>query len=190
MAEKLIPVIAQDVRTNDVLMLAYMDKKALAMTKKTGYMHYWSRSRGQLWKKGETSGHFQKIVSLHYDCDRDTILARVKQTGHACHIGNYSCFSKKPFGDGEIFKELFDVFAKRRARPKKGSYTNKLLQDKDELLKKVLEEAGETVLAAKKGKKGEIIYESADLMYHLLLLLFSKGLTLKDIEKELAHRRK
>ena len=152
----LIPCIAQDARTRKVLMLAYMNKESLALTEETGYMHYYSRSREQLWKKGETSGHVQQVVSLAYDCDGDTILAQVIQTGAACHTGEYSCFFNELLGEqpesegAEIIDELYDVVDDRKRNPKEGSYTN-YLYDKglDKILKKVGEEATEVVIAAK-----------------------------------------
>lgn len=184
--DELIPVVVQDVKTNNVLMVAYTNRKALQKTKKTGLMHYWSRSRNKLWKKGETSGHLQRVVSLHYDCDRDAILARVEQTGPACHKNQYSCFSPKSFRAGALV-DLERMFEERKRRPKRGSYTVKLLRDPELLRKKVLEEAAELVLAR---KSDHIVYEAGDLVYHALLLLFSKGIRFSDVEAELRRRMK
>ncbi len=187
---KLIPVIAQDVRTNDVLMLAWADRRALELTRRTGYMHYWSRSRRKLWKKGEESGHVQKVVSLHYDCDRDTILARVLQTGPACHRNTPTCFARKPWRARGIIDELARVFAERRRRPKKGSHTNALLADPEGLRAKLLEEACELIMAVRGRKKGRIAEEAADVLYHYLLLLFSAGVPFEAVENVLIRRRR
>lgn len=185
----LIPVVAQDVRTNNVLMLAYADRKALAKTKRTGFMHYWSRSRGRLWKKGEESGHVQKVRSLHYDCDRDTILARVEQTGPACHRNTYSCFAKSAFPAEDILSALEAVIADRKRRPKKGSYTNRLLGDPDRLREKLIEEAAEFAMATKSRRRKDIAGEAADLIYHLLVALAASGVGLDDVKTVLERRK-
>ena len=187
---KLIPVIAQDVRTNDVLMLAYADGRALKRSRKTGYMHYWSRSRKKLWKKGEESGHVQKLVSLHYDCDRDTILARVVQTGPACHRNTPTCFAKKPWRARGVIDELARVFADRKRRPRRKSYTNALLRDPDRLRRKLLEEACELAMAARSRRKDRVAEEAADVLYHLLLVLFSAGVPFETVEQVLEKRRR
>ena len=186
----LIPVITQDVRTNDVLMMAWMDEKALAKTKKTGWMHYWSRSRKKYWKKGEESGHVQKLVSLHYDCDKDTILARVEQTGPACHTGSQTCWTKKPWRVHPAIDELETVFAERKRKPKKDSYTNKLIDDPARLREKLIEEVCELEMAVRSKKKGEIAEEAADVLYHYLLLLFTSGVTFQDVAGVLERRRR
>lgn len=185
---RLIPVIAQDVRTNNVLMMAWADDRALAKAKKTGWMHYWSRSRNKLWRKGEESGHVQRVVSLHYDCDRDTILARVRQTGPACHKGTFSCFAKAPFPAEDILETLWRVFKDRKRRPKKGSYTNEMLKNRDQLLKKLGEEAAELIVALKGKKKKRAVEEAADVLYHYLLILFAFGLTREEVKAELERR--
>lgn len=182
---KLIPVIAQDARTNEVLMLAYADAEALRRTRKTGYMHYWSRSRQKYWRKGEGSGHVQKVVSLHYDCDRDTLLARVEQTGPACHNGTQTCFGD---GFGDMLARLEGIIAGRARRPRKGSYTNKLLDDPALARSKVLEEACELIMASRGRDRKAMVGEAADLFYHALVLLASKGVTLEDVRSELAAR--
>lgn len=186
----LIPVVVQDVKNNNVLMLAYMNEEALALTKDTGFMHYWSRSRSAIWKKGETSGNFQRAIELTTDCDNDAILARVEQVGVACHTGSYSCFSDKPIPARDIFAELWEVFEERRSGDCGSSYTCKLLKNRNLLLKKIAEESSEVIIAAKDEEKREIVYEAADLLYHLLVLLYDEGVTVEDIKKELEGRRK
>jgi phosphoribosyl-ATP pyrophosphohydrolase/phosphoribosyl-AMP cyclohydrolase len=187
---KLIPVIAQDVRTNDVLMMAWADAEALRRTKKTGYMHYWSRSRGKLWKKGEESGHVQKVVSLHWDCDRDTLLARVEQTGPACHTGKATCWTAKPWRARGMIDELLKIYGERKRKPRKGSYTNALLSDEARLRRKLIEEVCELEMAVRSRSKKEIAEEAADVLYHYLLLLFSAGLPFEEVEKVLERRRR
>lgn len=184
----LIPVIAQDVRTNNVLMLGYANAEALRYTKKTGLLHFWSRSRGKLWKKGESSGNTLQVVSLHRDCDRDAILARVVPAGPTCHTGDYSCFAGKPFPAKSVLRELLDVFADRKRNPKPDSYVCKLLADPEKALKKVGEEAVEFVLAAR-GRKDRAVSEAADVVFHLLLAMFRHGIALDDVETELEKRR-
>jgi phosphoribosyl-ATP pyrophosphohydrolase/phosphoribosyl-AMP cyclohydrolase len=186
----LIPVVVQDVKNNNVLMLAYMNDESLELTKKTGYMHYWSRSRDSIWKKGETSGNYQRAIELMNDCDNDAILARVEQTGVACHTGSYSCFSKEPILPRDIFSELWEVFEQRKHAQCGSSYTCKLLKNRNLLLKKIAEESSEVIIAAKDKQKGEVIYEAADLLYHLLVLLYDEGITVDDVKKELEGRRK
>jgi len=186
----LVPVVVQEVRNNNVLMLAYMNDEAVELTKKTGYMHYWSRSRNCIWKKGETSGNFQKCIELMTDCDGDALLARVEQTGVACHTGTYSCFSKEPIQQSDIINQLWKVFEERRKSDSETSYTAKLLKNRNLLLKKVAEESSEVIIAAKDGKRKEIVYEAGDLLYHLMVLLYSEGITMDDIFKELEGRRK
>jgi len=191
MSEKpLIPVIAQDARTNDVLMMAWADAEALRRTKKTGYMHYWSRSRKKYWKKGEESGHVQRLVSLHYDCDKDTILARVIQEGPACHTGQATCWTAKPWRVHPAIDELLEVFAERKKHPKKGSYTNKLIDDPARLREKLIEEVCELEMAVRSKKKGDIAEEAADVLYHYLLMLFTSGVTFQDVAGVLEKRRR
>ena len=191
----LVPVVTQDAHTNAVLMLAYMNEEALRATLDTGYMTYFSRSRQKLWKKGETSGHVQRLVSLAYDCDGDALLARVEQTGPACHTGSYSCFfGELRKGEGNassgILEELYGVILDRKVNPKEGSYTNYLFEKGiDKTLKKVGEEATEVVIAAKNPDPGELRYEAADLLYHLLVLLCQRDMAPAEIFEELASRR-
>lgn len=193
----LIPVVVQDYRTNEVLMVAYMNNESFQKTIDTGRMTYYSRSRQELWLKGETSGHFQYVKSLHLDCDNDTILAKVHQIGAACHTGNHSCFFKelvkKDYIDTnplEILMEDYQVIMDRKANPKEGSYTNYLF-DKglDKILKKCGEEATEIVIAAKNPDTEELKYEIADYLYHLMVLMAEKEIDWKDITKELVNRR-
>lgn len=185
-----MPVIVQDVKNNNVLMLAYMNHEALELTKKTGYMHYWSRSRNAIWKKGETSGNFQKVIELMTDCDGDALLARVQQTGVACHTGTYSCFAKEPIRPNDIISELWRVFDERRDSQSETSYTVKLMRNRNLLLKKIAEESSEVVIAAKDKDRKQIIYEAGDLMYHLMVLLHEEGIEMQDVYKELEGRRK
>lgn len=187
---KLIPVIAQDARTNDVLMMAWTDSEALRRTKRSGYMHYWSRSRKKYWKKGEESGHLQKLVSLHYDCDRDTILARVLQSGPACHTGKATCWTEKPWRVHPAIDELVAIFSERKRKPKKGSYTNRLLDDPARLREKLIEEVCELEMAVRSKRKGEIAQEGADVLYHYLLMLFSAGVSFQDVADVLERRRR
>ena len=193
----LVPVIVQDVKTNAVLMLAYMNKESLKITLETGEMVYYSRSREKLWQKGETSGNFQTLQELKMDCDKDTLLALVTQQGVACHTGNYSCFFEPIYGNGDfsggygIIDELFKVIEDRKANPKEGSYTSYLF-DKgiDKILKKVGEECAEVIIAAKNGSSDEIKYEAADLIYHLFVMLSDRGLYPSEIMAELEKRRR
>jgi len=185
-----MPVVVQDVKNNNVLMLAYMNDESIELTKKTGYMHYWSRSRDAMWKKGETSGNVQKVVELMTDCDGDAMLARVEQTGNACHTGTYSCFSKEPIPQSDITRELWRVFDERKKGEQESSYTYKLLRNRNLLLKKIAEESSEVIIAAKDKRRKELIYESGDLLYHLMVLLYDEGITMDDIYKELEGRRK
>ena len=195
----LVPAIAQDVRTGAVLMLAYMNEESLKLTLETGYATYYSRSRQKLWKKGEESGHVQKVRAIRYDCDGDTLLLQVEQTGPACHTGAYTCFhhTLSELIEGEesskgsaVLQEVYNVILDRMANPVEGSYTNYLL-DKgvEKIAKKVGEEATETVIAAIKGNKDEVRYEASDLLYHLLVLLAQQGVTPEEVWTELASRR-
>jgi phosphoribosyl-ATP pyrophosphohydrolase/phosphoribosyl-AMP cyclohydrolase len=186
----LIPVVVQDVKNNNVLMLAYMNEESIELTKKTGFMHYWSRSRNAIWKKGETSGNFQKCIELMTDCDGDAMLARVEQTGVACHTGSYSCFFKEPLRPEDIVSTLWRVFEERRREGPESSYTLKLLKNRNLLLKKIGEESSEVILAAKDGKRDEIVYEAGDLLYHLMVLLYDEGIAMEDVFRELEGRRK
>ena len=192
----LIPVVVQHYKTQEVLMLAYMNEEAFYKTIKTGKMTYYSRSRQQLWTKGETSGHFQYVKSLTIDCDYDTLLAKVDQIGAACHTGNPTCFFQPLVGNDydetnplQVFEAVYDTIVDRMENPKEGSYTNYLF-DKgiDKILKKVGEEATEVVIAAKNPNPEEVKYEMADFLYHAMVLMVEKGISWEDIIKELADR--
>ena len=191
----LVPAIAQEVHTGQVLMLAYMDKEAVEKTLQTGWAHYHSRSRNALWKKGETSGHTQRVVSVRLDCDGDALLLLVEQKGAACHTGERSCFfepiqEEQSSTDAHTLFELRDVIRERRRNPQEGSYTNYLF-DKgiDKILKKVGEESAEVIIASKNDGTDELRWEAADLLYHLLVLLEEKELPFEDVLKELRGRR-
>lgn len=192
----LIPVIIQDHKTDEVLMMAFMNEESFNITLKSRKMTYWSRSRQSLWTKGETSGNYQYVKSLAIDCDNDTLLAKVIQIGAACHTGNKSCFYRKLVDDNKestnpykVFEDVYSVIADRKIHPKEGSYTNYLF-DKgiDKILKKVGEEATEIVIAAKNPDKEEIKYEVADFLYHTMVLMVERGVTWEDITEELANR--
>ena len=195
-SDGLIPVIVQDYTTNDVLMCAYMNEEAFHATINCGKMTYYSRSRQELWMKGETSGHIQYVKELTADCDFDTILAKVSQVGVACHTGNPSCFfneivkkeyiEKNPL---KVFETVYNIIEDRTTNPKEGSYTNYLF-DKgiDKILKKVGEECTEIVIAAKNPDPEEIKYEISDFLYHVMVLMVEKGVTWEEITQELAQR--
>ena len=193
----LIPAIVQDYRTGEVLMLGYMNRESYELTIKTGRMTYFSRSRQELWVKGETSGHFQYVKSLSLDCDNDTVLAKVRQIGAACHTGNRSCFFKElakkdyiPTNPLTVLTDDFDIILERKRHPKEGTYTNYLF-DKgiDKILKKCGEEASEIIIAAKNPDAEEFKYEIADFLYHMMVLMAECGLSWEDITKELVNRR-
>ncbi len=192
----LVPVIVQDYRTDEVLMLAYMDEEAFNNTINAGKMTYYSRSRQEQWVKGMTSGHYQYVKSLTADCDFDTILAKVSQVGVACHTGNPTCFfnnivkkeyiEKNPL---KVFDEVYGIIKDRKENPKEGSYTNYLF-DKgvDKILKKLGEESTEIVIAAKNPDPEEIKYEISDFLYHCMVLMVEKGVTWEEITQELSQR--
>ena len=193
----LVPVVVQDYRTSEVLMMAYMNEESYNKTIETGRMTYFSRSRQELWIKGETSGHYQYVKSLMLDCDNDTILARVHQAGAACHTGSYSCFFKKlaekdyiETNPLKILEEDYNIIVNRKNNPKECSYTNYLF-DKgiDKILKKCGEEASEIIIAAKNEGGEELKYEIADFLYHMMVLMAECGLDWEDITRELANRR-
>lgn len=188
--DDLRPIVVQDVRNNNVLMLAYANDETIRLSRETGFMHYWSRSREKIWRKGEESGNVQRLISLHEDCDRDALLARVEQHGVACHSGSYSCFSDRPFEQKDAISVLFEVFEERRINPPPGSYVASLQKDPDKLLQKVGEEATELILASKDKNREAMVHEAADLLFHFLLLLHSSGLRYDDVLAELQRRRK
>ena len=192
----LVPVVTQDYKTGQVLMVAYMNEEAYNETLRDGRMTYFSRSRDRLWLKGEESGHFQYVVSLSADCDLDTILAKVRQVGVACHTGAMSCFfngitgGAGSFSDtAEVLEKVYDTIIERKENPKEGSYTNYLF-DKgiDKILKKLGEESTEIVIAAKNPDDHEIIYEISDYLYHMMVLMASKNVTWQDIAEEMSKR--
>ncbi|ANY66334.1 bifunctional phosphoribosyl-AMP cyclohydrolase/phosphoribosyl-ATP pyrophosphatase [Paenibacillus sp. BIHB 4019] len=213
----LVPAIVQDVQSKEVLMLAYMNEDSLKLSVETGSTWFWSRSRSELWNKGATSGHTQRIESLSYDCDGDTLLVRVHQVGPACHTGSYSCFfndielankameansgvdsastgaAAAEVGQGgdrfAILGSLESVIAERHAERPEGAYTTYLF-DKgiDKILKKVGEEATEAIIAAKNQDNDELRSEASDLIFHLLVLLRERGLPLDDVMQELVQR--
>ena len=195
-SDGMVPVIVQDYITEEVLMLAYMNEEAYERTVRSGKMTYFSRSRKELWEKGATSGHYQYVKELRLDCDNDTILARVSQIGAACHTGNRSCFYqeilKKDYEEKnplKIFDRIYDTIQDRKVHPREGSYTNYLFgKGIDKILKKVGEEATEIVIASKNPEAEEAVYEIADFLYHLMVLMVEKEISWDDIVNELANR--
>ena len=196
LSDGLIPVVVQDYRTNEVLMVAYMNEEAYLTTLRTGKMTYYSRSRKELWVKGLTSGHFQYVKGLAVDCDNDTLLAKVYQVGAACHTGNYSCFYRDlvPMDANAgnpltVFENVYNIIKDRQINPKEGSYTNYLFEKgTDKILKKLGEEATEIVIAAKNDNPDEITYEISDFLYHMMVLMAEKGIRWEDITSELSKR--
>lgn len=195
-SDGMIPVVVQDYKTDKVLMVAYMNEEAFNLTIKTGKMTYFSRSRNEIWVKGVTSGHFQYVKELSMDCDLDTMLAKVYQVGVPCHTGADTCFfntlGKKEYDESNpmrVFEDVYNVILDRKKNPKKGSYTNYLF-DKgiDKILKKVGEEATEIVIAAKNPDPQEVKYEISDFLYHVMVLMAEKGVSWKEITKELSRR--
>ena len=191
----LVPVITQDAVSGQVLMQAYMNEESLSLTLEKGVMVYYSRSRQELWEKGATSGHTQKLVSLSLDCDGDCLLARVHQKGAACHTGERSCFFrdiavKEEVTPAAILLELEEVIRDRHENPQEDSYTCYLFREGiDKILKKGGEESAETIIAAKNHDAGEIRYETADLFYHLLVMLRDRGVPFSQVLSELGERR-
>lgn len=197
----LVPAVVQDARTGAVLMLAYMNAQSLQKTAETGYTWFWSRSRQELWNKGATSGNLQKVVEIKYDCDGDALLVQVEQTGAACHTGAYSCFYNElyhapnlpvPEMDGipGIISELYRVIQWKKHNGGEKSYTKYLFTSgQDKILKKVGEEAAETIIASKNNSKAEVLYEMSDLWYHCLVLLAYHNITPGELLNELGGRR-
>ena len=188
----LIPAIVTDAFTGDVLMVAYMNAESLRISIEEGKTCFWSRSRKELWRKGETSGNVQRIVSIKTDCDQDTLLISVKKNGPACHTGSESCFFEDVYSSGEAPLSLSGMYrhiADRKANRKPGSYTTYLFdKGTDKILKKIGEESTGVVIAGKSGDKAETIYEIADLAYHMMVLMADLGITPEDIKKELESR--
>ncbi len=204
----LIPAIIQDYQSGQVLMMAYMNTESLDKTLSTGKTWFYSRSRQALWMKGETSGHVQNVQEILYDCDEDTLLIKVEQIGASCHTGHYSCFYRNSDGDevapvvfdadkvysshagSGIMYELYDLISDRQQKMPEGSYTTYLFEKGlDKILKKVGEENAEVIIASKNRDKAEVVYETSDLLYHLMVLLVEQGVTLEDIFTELKSRR-
>ncbi|HZJ57761.1 MAG TPA: bifunctional phosphoribosyl-AMP cyclohydrolase/phosphoribosyl-ATP diphosphatase HisIE [Clostridia bacterium] len=207
----LIPAIIQDIETDEVLMMAYMNKESLDKTLMTGKTFFWSRSRKRLWQKGEESGNIQQVKEIYYDCDKDTLLVKVIQKGGACHTGHRSCFYRKlehvnfiipgkedkdfgasmVHGKATILQSLYDTIMDRKKNPREGSYTSYLFEKGiDKILKKVGEESSEVIIGAKNGDEDEVVYETADLFYHLIVMLVDQGITLDRIYEELGKRRR
>ena len=189
----LIPAIVKDAVTGKVLTLAYMNEESLKISMEKELTCFWSRSRNELWLKGETSGNYQHIVSITADCDKDALLVLVEPDGPACHLGNETCFENPVFESDErrefSYEQLFELIRGRKVNKQEGSYTTYLF-DKgiDKILKKVGEESTEVIIAAKAEDKAETVYEIADLAYHVMVLMIEAGIDLKDIHKELASR--
>ena len=203
---KIVPAIIQDFKTKEVLMLGYMDIISLKKSISDGKTWFWSRSKKRLWNKGETSGNIQEIKEIRYDCDNDSLLIQVKQTGSACHTGKKSCFyriledpeididfekNSRESEDEAILQELYNVIVERISEKKESSYTYSLHEKGlEEIMKKIGEETIEVIIALKHQDKKDIIYETGDLIYHLLVLLVEKKITLEEIFDELRSRRK
>ena len=196
----LVPAVVQDAHTRGILMLAYMSAESLKRTLETGETWFWSRSRAQLWHKGETSGNTQRVVDVFLDCDGDALVVRVEPAGPACHTGQTSCFhnviqaagASQQNGEdlGEVLSALYTLVESRRRERPQGSYTTYLFdQGLDKILKKIGEEASETIIAAKNEDRGALTKESCDLLYHLIVLLAERGVALSDVRDELARRR-
>lgn len=191
-SDGLICAIAQDAFSGNVLMQAYMNNEAYEATKATGYAHYFSRSRNKLWKKGEESGHLQKVLGMSLDCDGDSVLLLVEQTAVACHTGEYSCFhnfDERSSVHAAILQTLENTIINRKQFPAEGSYTNYLFdKGREKICKKLGEEASECIIAAMKGDNAELANEAADLLYHLVVMLADRGMSLNDVYKTLMKR--
>jgi phosphoribosyl-ATP pyrophosphohydrolase/phosphoribosyl-AMP cyclohydrolase len=205
-AQGLIPAIVQDISTGKVLTLAYMNREALELSLRHCETYFWSRSRGKMWHKGETSGNTQKIIRIDLDCDGDTLILSVEPHGPACHTGQESCFHHQLFSSGSggsqtretestnpkfsaVVERLLRIITKRKEEMPEGSYTTYLFnQGLDKILKKIGEESAETIIAAKNKSKRELTLESADLLYHLFVLFVNEGLEVEDVWAELEKR--
>jgi len=185
----LIPAIVQDDSTGKVLMMAYMNEESLKKTKKEGKVTFFSRSRQRLWTKGETSGNHLLLVDILPDCDRDTLLIKAKPTGPSCHTGQDTCFNEINKPGGSFLSELEAIILDRKKKLPSGSYTTRLFtKGINKIAQKVGEEATETIIEALNGNNEDLKQESADLLYHLLVLMVEKGITLKEVEEVLAKR--
>ncbi len=189
---ELIPAIVQDVYTKKVLMLAYMNKESLEITINEGKTCFWSRSRKCLWRKGETSGNTQQVVSIRTDCDKDTLLIEVIKAGPACHTGSETCFFEDivvPEEEAFSYEGLYQMLVGRKIEKKEGSYTTYLFEKGiDKILKKVGEECTEVIIGAKGGDKEETVFEIADLLYHVTVMMIEMGISIEDVTAELAKR--
>lgn len=190
--EGLVPVVAQDARDGRVLMVAWANRQALERTIATGEMHFWSRTRERLWKKGETSGNLLRVESLHGDCDGDTVLARVVPAGPACHTGEATCFGSgtDPAGLGAVLTELEETLVSRQAERPEGSWTTRLLGDENLRLKKLGEETAELVTALAKEQRERVVEEAADVLYHVLVALRAAGVDAREVAEALVARRR
>ena len=191
-ADGLIPAIVQDHYSKKVLMLAYMNAESLDITIKEGKTCFWSRSRQELWRKGATSGNTQQVVSIRTDCDKDTLLIDVIKNGPACHTGSESCFFEDvvaPEEEAFSYEGLYEMLVSRKVEKKEGSYTTYLFEKGiDKILKKVGEECTEVIIGAKGGDKAETVYEIADLLYHITVMMIEMGISLGEVTAELAKR--
>jgi len=189
----LVPAIVQDARTREVLTLAYMNEESLRRTLSEGETWFWSRSRSELWHKGATSGNTQRVVEVRQDCDADALVVLVEPRGPACHTGARSCFGveTEDLNIGAALEEVYRVVSERRREMPEGSYTTYLFEKGlNKILKKVGEESAETIIAAKDGDDEALKAETADLLYHLIVMLVERGVTLEDVGRELSRRRK
>ncbi len=194
--QNLIPAIIQDYKTKEVLMLAYVNEESYNYMLEKKETYFYSRSRQKIWHKGESSGNFQKIKKMYLDCDKDTLLVFVEQTGVACHTGQYSCFFNEVVNDNSnleinnnILQDIYNMIDDRNKNPKENSYTNYLLnQGIDKICKKVGEESSETIIAAKNEDRDELIGEISDLVYHCLVLMYNRKITLEEIKAKLTKR--
>lgn len=198
----LIPAVVQDAASGDVIMVAYMNQDSIDKTMKTGLTWFYSRSRQKYWQKGETSGNIQKVQEIRYDCDVDCLLVIVDQVGVGCHTGQRSCFHEALYPEREttptasiagesVFNELFKLIKARKSELPEGSYTTSLFKEGlEKIISKVEEESAEVVEAARENVKDNIVWEAADLIYHLFVLLADRDITLKEVEQELSRRRK
>ncbi len=189
----LIPAIVQDYYSKQVLTLAYMNRESLEITMREGKTCFYSRSRGELWRKGETSGNFQQVVSITADCDQDALVIEVIKEGPACHTGEESCFFEPVYQSDEVgafsYEELYRMLEDRKKNPREGSYTTYLFEKgKDKILKKIGEESTEVIIGAAKNDRSETLYEIADLAYHVMVLMVEEGIPMKELARELAGR--
>lgn len=192
-ADGLIPAVVQDFYSGEVLTVAYMNRESLEISLKEKRTCFYSRSRRELWRKGETSGNVQRIVSIKSDCDNDALVVEVIKSGPACHLGTDSCFTNLIFNDDEVarfsLESLYSLLEERKKERPDGSYTTYLFEKgKEKILKKVGEECTEVIIGSMKGSKEETVYEISDLCYHLLVLMVESGITVDDIKNELASR--